>query len=177
MDGAARERFGQFVADRGPTLFRTAYLLTGDANDAEDLVQSALERLARRFDAVERADNTDAYVRRVIVNLATDAWRARRRRSHLRYLEVDEGAAPDVSGLVGDRDMVVGLLRSLPPRQRTALVLRYWLGLTDREIADSMGCAVGTVKSQLSRGIGQLRTQWATEPQVSGLGRGDQHGH
>jgi RNA polymerase sigma-70 factor (sigma-E family) len=160
-------------------LFRTAYLLTGDANDAEDLVQSALERLARRFDAVERADNADAYVRRVIVNLATDAWRtARRRRSRLRYFEAGEAAAPDVGCLVGDRDVVVSLLRSLPPRQRTALVLRYWLCLTDREIADAMGCAVGTVKSQLSRGIGQLRIQWANdESHVSRLGGGDRHGH
>ncbi len=142
-------------------------------------MQSTFERLAKRFDVAERAENLDAYVRRILVNLATDTWRAKRRRPPLLFVDVDQDVhlSPDPSGAIGDRDVVVGLLRSLPPRQRTALVLRYWLGLTDREIADDMGCAVGTVKSQLSRGMDQLRLRWAENREPAAQGRGDEHGH
>jgi RNA polymerase sigma-70 factor (sigma-E family) len=150
-------------------LYRTAYLIAGDAHLAEDLLQSALERVCRRWRRVGEMEHPEAYVRRVIVNLATDRWRGRR---YVTELPLDEEAlsgrdAIDPTTLVDLRHGLAAALRRLPVAMRTVLVLRYWEGLPEAEVAAELGCSVGSVKSQASRGLARLRglvSPWAGLP-------------
>lgn len=146
-----------FAAEHGERLLRTAIFLAGSREAGEDLLQSALERLLRRWRDV-RGD-PERYVRRTLVHLAADGWRRRAVwRGKLGLLRATTSAyQPDDTVGVDRRDEVVGLLLQLPIRQRTAIVLRYLEGLTETETADVMGCTVGTVKSATSRGLDRLR--------------------
>jgi RNA polymerase sigma-70 factor (sigma-E family) len=154
------DSFEEFVRGRSAHLFQLALLLT-DRNqaDAQDLVQVALERAWARRRAISRSDSPEPYVRRVLVNASIDRRRWLRRRAE-RPLE-DAGAdvvgADDPAGLVARRDLLVRSLAALPPRQRAVLVLRYWEDLPETEVAATLGCSVGTVKSQASRGLARLR--------------------
>ena len=143
--------FDAFVVARGPSLWRTAWLLTGDRHRAEDLVQTALAKAWPHFD---RADNFEAYVRRVMVNTYTAWWR---RRWNQEVPHPDAGGAEVHDDPPADPDLMAALGR-LPRAQRTVLVLRYFDGLSEREAADQMGIAVGTVKSHTSRALAALRT-------------------
>ena len=152
--------FEQFVAARARSLFRTAYLLVNDRETAEDLVQSALEKAYPRWQRIRRSGRPEAYVRRVIVNLANDLWRSGRGVQLQELVEDDLHRAPaasDPADGVASRDLLIRALRSLPFGMRAALVLRYWEGLSEREAADVLGVSVGTVKSQTSRGLERLR--------------------
>jgi RNA polymerase sigma-70 factor (sigma-E family) len=155
--------FEEFVAARSRSLFRTAYLLTGSRESAEDLLQSALERAYPRWRRIRRAEQPEAYVRRMIVNLANDGWRRRRgvREQELTAEHLDLGdrraPAPDPADRLASRDQLMRALRSLPFQMRAVLVLRYWEGLGEQESAEALGVSVGTVKSQASRGLGRLR--------------------
>jgi RNA polymerase sigma-70 factor (sigma-E family) len=140
-----------------PSLVRFAFLLTGESGAAEDAVQSAL---ARCFVAQGRPDppnELQAYVRRSVVNAVI----SEKRRSWARLLRstpVPEGVeATDEHGRVDDRDALRRLLQDLPPRQRVAVVLRYYAGLSEAETAETMHCSVGNVKALASRGLGALR--------------------
>jgi RNA polymerase sigma-70 factor (sigma-E family) len=146
-----------FVAEHGERLLRAAIFLAGSRETGEDLLQSALERLFRRWRHVR--DDPESYARRTLVHLATDGWRRREVwRGKLGLLRASTPAyQPDGTDGVDRRDEVVGLLRQLPIRQRTAIVLRYLECLTETETADVMGCSVGTVKSTTSRGLDRLR--------------------
>ncbi|MEU8354656.1 SigE family RNA polymerase sigma factor [Nonomuraea sp. NPDC048882] len=153
--------FGAFVAARATSLLRVAYLACGDATEAEDLLQTALERTYRKWDRVARYDNPDAYVRRVIVNAAIN--RARRR-AILTIIPMH--SPPETAIRAGDPDLfqvLMGALRALPPRQRAVIVLRYWEDLTETQTAEVLGCSVGTVKSQASKAMAKLRSALGRE--------------
>jgi len=149
------EDFKSFVERQWGPLLRTAYLLTGDRGHAEDLVQAALEKTHRRWERVSRMEAPVAYVRRAMVNTAT-SWRRRRRVSEVPLLAAD-GPAADPYGRVEQRQQVLDGLRRLPPRTRAVLVLRYFADLSEAEVAQTLGCSVGSVKSQASRGLTRLR--------------------
>lgn len=149
----------QMLADRGDQLIRAAIALTGNRPDGEDLLQEALERLLRNRRRI--ASDPEGYLRRILYNLAADGWRQRataeRRLRLIRGTGAAPGAAGDVMAAVDLRDALVRLLGQLPPRQRTVIVLRYWLQLSERETATVLGCSEGGVKSSASRGMARLR--------------------
>jgi RNA polymerase sigma-70 factor (sigma-E family) len=148
--------FEGFLAERADHLLRTAVLLTGSREAGEDLLQTAVERLLRRW---RRFDgDPEGYLRRTLCNLATDGYRrAGRWRQKERLLRSGLSTSPDVTGDVDLRDALVRLLWQLPARQRAVLVLRYWEQLTDAETAAVLGCAEGTVRSAASRGLTRMR--------------------
>ncbi len=146
-----------FLAERGERLLRTAIVLAGSRDAGEDLLQAALERMFRNWRKI-RGD-PEGYLRRTLAHLAADGWRRRGRwRGSLGLLRAaDAGYLPDGTVQVDLRDQLVRLLAQLPPRQRTAIVLRHWEELSEAETAEIMGCSVGTVKSATSRGLHRLR--------------------
>jgi RNA polymerase sigma-70 factor (sigma-E family) len=145
----------ELLAARGEHLRRTATLLAGGPDDGEDLLQAALERMFRR----RRPEITDpeGYLRRTMYNLAADGWRRRQSWRAKVPLLGQPADTPDPMGAVDDRDHLIRLLRDLPPRQRTAIVLRYWEDLSEEDAARVMGCSAGTVKAAASRGLARLR--------------------
>lgn len=153
---ASREDFAEFVEARQAALLRTAYLLTGHRQDAEDLVQTALIKVVPHWDRL--SGDPEAYVRRVIAREHVSRWRRRR------WREVITDVLPDVpvaaeSGV--DHDEVLELravLAALSPRQRAVLVLRYYEDLTEAQTADALGISVGTVKSHARDALARLRT-------------------
>jgi RNA polymerase sigma-70 factor (sigma-E family) len=159
---AGRERtetsFREFVTARWPALLRTAYLLTGEHDRAEELAQGALVRVHRHWSKVERAGSPDAYVRKVMVNLNTDWWRRLGSREHPAGLAagVDRPSTADPYASFELREDLWLALRELPARMRATLVLRYFEDLTEAETAQVLGCSPGTVKSQTSRGLDRL---------------------
>ena len=156
MDQQAREEFRSYVAARSPALLRTAYLLSGNRADAEDLLQTALAKTYLAWDRIADRGAVDGYVRRVLVNTQTSWWRRRK---------VDEyatGTLPERPGrdATADLDLHDALwtaLSTLPKRQRAMVVLRYYEDLSEAETAQVMGVSVGTVKSTTSRALAKLR--------------------
>lgn len=150
--------FAGFVRVNTPALLRTAYLLTGNSVAAEELVQDTLVHLYPRWARVEAADVPLAYVRRSLANAFVTQ---KRRPGSSRELVVDvlpdRADRRDDYARVTDRDEIWGLLRTLPERQRAALVLRYFHDQSDEEIADALDCRLGTVRSLISRGLAALR--------------------
>jgi RNA polymerase sigma-70 factor (sigma-E family) len=146
----------RFLAERADHLLRTAVLLAGTREAGEDMLQTAVERLLRRW---RRFDgDPEGYLRRTLCNLAIDGHRrAGRWRQRERLLRTDLRPPRDPSGDVDLRDALVRLLLQLPATQRAVLVLRYWEQLTDAETAAVLGCPEGTVKSAGSRGLTRLR--------------------
>jgi RNA polymerase sigma-70 factor (sigma-E family) len=149
--------FREFVAGRYPSLVRTAYLLTGDRGHAEDLVQTSLLRTYGAWRRLADPGNAEAYTRKVMVRLA-GRWRARRWRGERPADRLPEVAAEDGAAAVDLADAVRSALLSLPVTQRSVLVLRFYEQRTEAEIADVLGCSVGTVKSRANRGLAALRT-------------------
>jgi RNA polymerase sigma-70 factor (sigma-E family) len=162
--------FEDFVRARSGALFRTALLLTGQNRaEAEDLLQGALERAYRRWGRICRSGDPERYVRRVLANASTDRWRRLGRRSEQPLPPEEAGPAEgDHAAGVAERDFVLRALAGLPPRQRAVLVLRYYCDLPEAEIAHALGCSVGTVKSQASRGLARLREISAPAPADAG---------
>jgi len=151
--------FEQYVAARGQALLRLAYVLTGDAHDAEDLTQSALYDVLRHWRRVTRAGHPDAYVRRIVVNRFLSG---RRRHASAEVVLDDVGrlstaVEPDPAAGVVARDEVRRALSGLPPRARAILVLRYYADLDDAAIADALGITPSTVRSTASRALAGLR--------------------
>ena len=144
--------FEEYVAARGPALLRLAYALTGDRHDAEDLVQAVLVDVLERWDRVSGADRPEAYVHRAVVNRHL-SWRRRRSSSDVLLSVVPEprgGAVGDHGEGVVARDELWRAVRSLPPRARTVLVLRYVGDLDDAAIADAMDVTPSTVPAPAS---------------------------
>ncbi|HEY3736595.1 MAG TPA: SigE family RNA polymerase sigma factor [Jatrophihabitans sp.] len=150
--------FTAFVRANTSALLRTAYLLTGSAGAAEELVQDTLSRLYPKWSKVEAADAPLAYVRRSLANNFVNS--RRRMSSHELVVEFlpERADGIDANGALDDRDEIWRLLVTLTERQRAAIVLRYFHDLPDEEIAESLGCRVGTVRSAISRGLAALRS-------------------
>jgi RNA polymerase sigma-70 factor (sigma-E family) len=148
--------FDRFVADNANALVRTAYLIVGDLHDAEDLVQETLLKVASKWPRVRRMGSPLGYARRILVNMALRGSPKRsRNRAELNASAPGETAS-DAAPLE-IHDELSDALAALPPRQRAALVLRYFLDLSEAETAAALGCSVGTVKSSTSRGLSQLK--------------------
>ena len=156
MDAEA-EGFTQFVEVRQRGLLRTAWLLTGDWALAEDLAQTALARSWPRWERIRRRDDPEIYVRRVMVNTWA-SWSRRRWRGERPSGTVPDGQGPgDMAPEVAVRMAVRAALGSLTARQRAVLVLRVFDDLSEAQVAQVLGCAVGTVKSTMARALARLR--------------------
>ncbi len=145
--------FDAFVLGHGRTLLRTAVLLTGSPHDGEDVLQTVLVRMHASW---SRIDDPPAYARTALVHAARSTWRWRSRHREVPLAEHDT-AVPDRTEDAMARDQVLHALARLPARQRAVLVLRYYEGLSEAEIAEVLRCAPGTVKSHASRGLARLR--------------------
>jgi RNA polymerase sigma-70 factor, ECF subfamily len=152
--------FIAFVHARSAALLRLAVLLTGDRQDGEDLLQIALTKAYRSWWRLRKPELAEAYVRRILVTSVT-SWRrrgaARERPSDLVPDQVVAGAGAGADAEVADRVVLAQALRMLSPGQRAVLVLRFFDDLSEQQTADLLGCSVGTVKSQTSRGLAALR--------------------
>ena len=153
-------KLGELYLRHADDAVRLAYLLTGDRSLAEDLVQEAFVRLAGRLVHLRDPEAFPAYLRRTVVNLANSHFR--RRKVERTYLErersqVAASATRTPDGGVEDRDQMWQALEDLPPRQRAAIVLRFYEDLPESAIAELLQCRPGTVKSLLSRGLEGMR--------------------
>ncbi|WP_018638644.1 SigE family RNA polymerase sigma factor [Parafrankia elaeagni] len=155
MDEASYQSFEGFVVSSGDRLLRTAILLTGNRHAAEDLLQGALERTYRRWEA-EKIILPEAYVRRVMVNAASRWRRARQIREESLDAAAERVGVEGVPDLAL-RDQVLRALQELPKRQRAVVVLRYFDDLPEAAVAEILGCSVGSVKSHASRALARLR--------------------
>lgn len=152
--------FAEFVAARSAALFRAAFLMVGDHQLAEDLVQEALTKTYAAWPRLRDINNADAYTRKAITTTAISWWRRkswRNERPHDLVPEPSTGRAQPDTEEFAERDWLWSELQALPPRQRAAIVLRYYEDLTEQQTADAMGCSVGTVKSQVFDGLKRLR--------------------
>lgn len=152
--------FSAWLEARQSSLMRTAWALTGNPHDAADLVQGAVAKLYLKWDDIADRGATDAWVRRVMVNDHTSLWRRAFKRRERSTDLVPETAVHDVTD-DGTSAALWAHVHSLPPRQRAAVVLRYYEQLSEAETAEILGVSVGTVKSQTSRALATLR---ATAP-------------
>lgn len=162
--------FTAYVQERRASLYATAYHLTGDRFEAEDLLQSALFSTYRAWDRISDKAAVGGYLRRTMTNLHISAWRRRK---------LNEYPTEELPETAGDTDAMRGTelravlwqaLARLPELQRTMLVLRYYEGRTDPEIADILGISVGTVKSSIWRSLRRLR-----EDEVLSFGRDEEN--
>jgi RNA polymerase sigma-70 factor (sigma-E family) len=143
--------FEEFVDARRPALLRTAYLLTGQHADAEDLVQTTLLRVVPKWPRI--CHDAEPYVRRVLARESVTRWRGRRWRERV----VDVLPEVSVDGPSGDRLALLRALAQLSPRQRAVLVLRYFDDQTEAATAEALGISLGTVKSHAREGLARLR--------------------
>ena len=161
---AGDDDFVAYYVARADHLRATAYLLCGDWDLAQDLTQTAFTKLYRVWGRVERHDTLDQYARRVLVRTFLDE----KRRPWRRELSTVPGsaaldstaldsAAPDARG-VHERMLLQTALGRIPKRRRAVLVLRFWADLSVEQVADILGCSTGTVKSQTSHGLADLRS-------------------
>lgn len=174
MDATARAEFRDYVTARSPALLRTAYLMTGNRSDAEDLLQTALAKTYLAWPRIRDRHAVDAYVRRTMVNTRTSWWRRDR---HGAAVTIDDqlielpATCRDPIADADLHDALWSALSRLPKRQRAAVVLRYYEELSEAETAAALGVSVGTTKSTVSRGLTKLREdiglhdeEWAELP-------------
>ncbi len=157
-DPPAGDRLEVLYLRHGPEALRLAYLLTGDRELSEDLAQEAFIRVARRLTGLRNADSFRWYLRRTVVNLANSHLRRRRtERAHLKILVNSVSAAGVSNPDMALKQAVRTAIGKLSARQRAVVVLRYYEDLTDLQIASTLGCPVGSVKSSLHRATAILR--------------------
>lgn len=151
--------FEEYVRTRQDALLRTARRLVADPLDAQDLLQTALARTYRHWGAIADKSLADAYLRRVMLNTRTQWWRSRR------LTEIPTETPPDVVGVddgfeqYADRSLLLDILGTLAPKQRSVVVLRHWEQLDTQETAATLGMSPGTVKSTLHRALARLREE------------------
>ena len=154
-----RSEFEDFVHASSTQLLRTAYLLTGDRTDAEDLLQTTLMRVARHWRTAEARPSP--YATRVLINLSRDrARQAGRRVAEAAWDEAHEmlpAPGEDLGEQIARRDLLITALGRLPDRQREVLVLRFYADLSVEDTASATGATTGTVKSHTSRALARLR--------------------
>ncbi|SNR28427.1 RNA polymerase sigma-70 factor, sigma-E family [Haloechinothrix alba] len=152
-----RTDFAEFVEAALPGLLRYGHALTGNPHDAADLVQTVLEKVGSRWsDLQRRTQDPTAYIRRSMANAHISKWRRTRKENLVAELPERKGN-PQADPF--EHEPLWQALRELPPRQRAVIVLRYYEGLSEQEIAESLGVSQGTVKSQASKAITSLRTK------------------
>lgn len=165
---ADQQAFTEFVHARSGALYRAAYLMVGDEHRAHDLLQEALTKTYQAWRRLRDPANAEAYTRKAITTTAISWFRRKGWYGEQPTDVLPEDAVSGFSGLGGglgdalgddlaERDALWQALQTLPPRQRVALVLRYYLDYSEAQTAEAMGCAVGTVKSQSSAGLTRLR--------------------
>lgn len=169
MDERAREDFRRYVVARSPTLLRTAYVLTGQRADAEDLLQTTLTKALVSWGRVRNREALDGYVRRTMVNTYLSSWRRRRCIDEVPTEVLPERHAVDrtVDQLV-QHHMLWTAVMALPRRQRATIVLRYYEDLSEADTARTLGVTLGTVKSTTSRALASLRASAAVEGMAAG---------
>ena len=150
--------FDDFVNTRGPALLRFAYLLTGNAHQAEDMVQEALARSHSHWSRIEQYQVPEAYVRKAVLRQYL-SWRSRRSSSEITVANVPDRVAvtADEADRIVVRQQLGQLLARLPRMQRAVLVLRYFEDRDDDDIAELLGCARATVRVHAARGLRRLR--------------------
>jgi RNA polymerase sigma-70 factor (sigma-E family) len=158
MAGHDHDRFAEFVAARSTSLFRTAYLMVGDHGLAQDLLQEALTKTYVAWPRLRDPGKAEPYARRAVVTTAI-SWKRRRHWYGERPTEnlPDHTPVGDGTEELALRDLVWIEILALPVRQRAAIVLRFYEDMSEAQIAEAMGCAPGTVKSQVSHGVKRLR--------------------
>jgi RNA polymerase sigma-70 factor (sigma-E family) len=162
--------FEEFVAHRLGVLLRYATVLTCDPHQAQDIVQDVLMRVQSRWSRISAMDQAEAYVKRMVLNDFL-SWRRRVRRVRPVSLDVLDAmlAGPaDQTAMVDERDELVARIAGLPPKQRAVIVLRFYEGLTDPEVADLLQCREVTVRSHASRALATLRAAMTTPAPVRG---------
>lgn len=163
--GTHAPSFEEYAAASWPTLYRSAFLLAGNHADAEDLAQQTLIKAHGAWGRVSASDSMNAYVRRILTNTFLSSKRPKGRRLELLTDEPPEwgraaGATADRAGVPGASDERMALwphVRRLPPQQRAVIVLRYFEELSESEIAETLGCSRGNVKSTAHRALKSLR--------------------
>lgn len=153
------EGLHEFFKARGQALSRTAFLLTGDVRAAEDLVQEAMTRTIARWGKATATGNPEAYIRKVMLNQVRSRWRFRRRHGaeYATDQMPDQMSNADMESLSIEKAVLASALRTLAPRQRAVLYLRFYEDLSEAEAAEILGCSVGTVKSQTHDALRRLR--------------------
>lgn len=136
-------------------LLRLSVLLSGDAHTAEDIVQDAFVRVASKLHRLQE-DELRPYLRRVVINLLKNRSRRQSLEQRIKSLLPERRSEPSVEDQMAERDRLWSALGQMAPRQRACIVLRFYEDLPERAIADAVGCSVGTVKSQISRGLSRL---------------------
>jgi RNA polymerase sigma-70 factor (sigma-E family) len=157
--------FDGYVRARTQRLARLAFLLTGDVHLAEDLLQTSLAKVAPRWAQIVAAGDPTAYIRTVLVHTAI-GWRRRAWHSETPTAPLPERATPDATAEVDGRERLRIALAQLAPRQRAAVVLRFYEDLSEHDVAAVMGCSVGTVKSQTAKALARLRVLLADTLEV-----------
>jgi RNA polymerase sigma-70 factor (sigma-E family) len=158
VDNEAAAQFREFVAARQGSLFRSALLLTGHRQDAEDLLQAALTKLATRWHTIRRDGAPDAYVRATMYHQWISWWRRHRHGREYTLDAAPEAAAPgDLAADGALRLALAKVLGRLTPQQRAVVVLRYYEDLPETEVARILHCSVGTVRSTAHRTLARLR--------------------
>lgn len=155
--------FEEFAASRLPALLRFAVVLTGDRALAEDVVQEVLIRTHAKWRRISGLEAPEPYVRRMVVNEYL-SWRRRWARQVPQAEPADTRSVADHAAQHAERDALLTELRKLPARQRAVLVLRYYEGLSDVEIAAVLGCSNGTVRGYASRALAALRIELGPLP-------------
>ncbi|MCA0253006.1 MAG: SigE family RNA polymerase sigma factor [Actinobacteria bacterium] len=155
--------FSEFVAGRSVALQRFAYLITGDVEDARDVVQDALAGLYPRWERVVRRGDPEAYLRRSIVNAHVSRWRSSGRESAWDPAWLEK-PAPDMAARLLDARLAIQLCAELPPRQRAAVVLRFYEDRSYPEIGSICGCSAGAARVLVHRALAALRDRLPQEP-------------
>jgi RNA polymerase sigma-70 factor (sigma-E family) len=159
------EVFSEFVSARSKALLRTAYLISGSEAMAQDLVQEALAKTYVALPRLRDQGAVEGYARKAMATTAISWWRRKSSREHPQET-LPEGEHPDAADAVDERQWIWEELLRLPPRQRVAIVLRFYEDLTQEQTAHVMGCSVGTVKSQVSAGLSKLRARLGSDVEL-----------
>ena len=160
MKAEDEQAFREFVTSQMASLRKLAYMTCGDWHAAEDAVANALIKLYPRW---RKLDRPDLYAKTMVYRAAIDEKRRPWRRERAAGEAMPDVAQRDPAGATDERLRIRAALEAVPPRQRAAVVLRHYLGLSLEDTAGVLGCNVGTAKSQTSRGLAKLRELLAAE--------------